>query len=206
MQKANTKSCRRRSMFLFFETIKIKNSKIYNLKYHNHRVNRTISEVFSKKSNLNLKEYIKLPKDETLYKCKLTYSTKIENITLEPYKMKRFKNFICIESDIQYPYKSVNREEFEKLTELNKEYDEIIIIKDNLLTDTTIANIALYNGLKWFTPKTPLLEGTLRASLIEQKLLKTKDLDKKALKSCVKIAIMNAIIGFYELKDIKIRY
>ncbi len=193
-------------MSLFFETIKVKNSKIFNLKYHNNRLNNTIMQTFSKKTDFDLKDFINPPDDETLYRCKVIYDTNIKEVSFAPYKMRKFKSFICIKSDISYSLKSTDRNEFEELTKLNKEYDDIIIIKDDLITDTTIANIAIYDGLRWFTPKTPLLAGTLRASLIDKNLLKTKDFGKKELKSCVKIAIMNAMIGFYELKDIKIRY
>ncbi len=193
-------------MSLFFETVKVKDSKIFNIKFHNKRMNETIMKAFSKKANFDLKDFISPPKDRTLYRCKVIYNTKIVKIDFYPYKTRNFKNLICVDSKIDYSLKSTNRKEFEKLLNSNKNFDDIIIIKDNLVTDTSIANIAIYDGLKWFTPKTPLLKGTLRASLIEKNLLEIKDFGKNELKSSVKIAIMNAMIGFYELKDIKIRY
>ncbi len=193
-------------MSLFFETIKIENSKIYNLKQHNSRLNKTIKSVFGKKTDFDLKNFITHPQNNTIYRCKVIYDTKIKNISFHPYAIKKFQNFICVKSDISYPFKSIDRSKIENLLRLNSKFDDIIIIKENLITDTSIANIAIYDGLNWFTPKHPLLKGTLRASLIEQNSLKTKDFGVKELKSSVKIAIMNAMIGFYELKDIKITY
>ena len=40
-----------------------------------------------------------------------------------------------------------------------REQDEILITRNGLLTDTSIANIALFNGKEWHTPKHPLLKG-----------------------------------------------
>ena len=36
-----------------------------------------------------------------------------------------------------------------------REQDEILITRNGLLTDTSIANIALFNGKEWHTPKHP---------------------------------------------------
>ncbi len=39
--------------------------------------------------------------------------------------------------------------------------DEVIVEKDGYLTDTTIANIAFFDGKRWITPKIHYLEGLL---------------------------------------------
>ena len=52
-------------------------------------------------------------------------------------------------------------------------------MKQGLLTDTSIANIALSDGTHWYTPAHPLLKGTKRAALLEEGILQEKISDRK---------------------------
>ena len=70
---------------------------------------------------------------------------------------------LIIDNQINYNSKKLNRINIDTLYAKKALNDEIIIIKNGLVTDTSIANIAiLYEG-KWLTPKTPLLYGTTRS-------------------------------------------
>ena len=80
------------------------------------------------------------------------------------------------------------------------------IIKDELITDTSIANIALYIENQWFTPKKPLLKGTTRARLIYEEFLTEKDLTVEDLKKSTKFAVMNAMVDFKILNDIEFKF
>jgi 4-amino-4-deoxychorismate lyase len=195
-------------MSLFFETIKIENATVQNSYYHNKRLNRTIKENFSLCPNYDIRDYIALEPfhERGIFRCKLLYDTEIREITITPYKRRKYNSFYCIASDMTYRYKSTDRSAIETLFAQKGSCDDIIILKDGLLTDTSIANIALFDGLHWYTPRTPLLEGTLRASLLAEKKIKTKDLDRKSLQKCTKFAIMNAMTGFYQLKDITFKF
>ncbi len=189
-------------MSLFFESIKIQNGVICNLKYHNIRLNKTLHDIYKIKSNLNLEEFIK-PPSCGLFKCKVIYGEQIKEISFTPYHVRKIDSFKLIHSDIMYNYKSTNRLELDYLFEQRDGNDDIIIVKNGLLSDTSIANIALYNGIKWFTPKTPLLKGTMRAKLIEDKIIFEKDLKIKDLEKSTKFAIINAMISFKEIRYAK---
>ncbi len=191
-------------MSLFFETIKVKNGDIFNLKYHNLRLNKTILNIFKVKANFDLKNFIKVPDDNKMYRCKVIYSDKIESITFEPYKPRVFNSFKMIKHCISYPYKSVNREEINTLYKQRDGCDDIILVRDGLIQDTSIANIVIYDGLKWYTPKTPLLFGTQRAKLLEDEIIVEKDIQIKYLKNTVSFAIINSLLGFQEIKDVKL--
>ena len=79
--------------------------------------------------------------------------------------------------------------------------DEVIIVKNGIVTDTTIANIAIFYENLWITSTNCLLNGTTKARLIEEKKLIQKDITLEMLKKSTKIALMNAMIGFDEIED-----
>ena len=175
-----------------FETIKIKDGQIFNLEWHNKRFNKSQKEFFSNPSTTDLKAFITPPK-KGLFRCKIIYDKKIQSVEYFPYQAKTIQGFKVIPSQIEYGYKYNDRSEFQSL--LNG-YDEIIIEKDGLLTDTTIANIAFYDGEQWLTPKTPLLKGTTRARLLNEGFLKLEKIKKENIKNYTHFALMNAMIGF----------
>ena len=181
---------------MYFETIKCEDFEVYNLDYHHKRVARTIGK------NLNLQEYIN-PQTNELLRCKLVYDdNEILNVEYFTYKKREFKNFkIIFDDNIDYSKKYLNRDTLDKLYEKREDCDDIIIIKDEIVTDTSIANIAILYDDIWITSKNCLLEGTTRARLIEDKKIIEKDISLDMLYKAKKIAIFNAMLDFIELND-----
>lgn len=175
----------------YFETIKCKDYEIFNLDYHNKRVANTIG------LNLNLQEYI-YPISEELLRCKVIYDKNgILDITYFPYKKREIKSFKIVNCDeINYPKKYLNRKELDNLFNKKEDCDEVIIIKEGIVTDTSIANIAIFYEGEWITSKQCLLKGTVRNRLLEEKKLIEKEINLSMLQSTSKIALMNAMIDF----------
>jgi 4-amino-4-deoxychorismate lyase len=189
----------------FFETIKISNNKIHNIKYHNDRFNKTRLDIFNIQTKINLQDYIKIPQTKNIIKCRILYKENIHSITYTKYIQKKISSFLIVENnDIQYHYKSNHRQNINNLTQSNN-LDEILIIKNNLLTDTSISNIAIFLNNKWITPKQPLLKGTMRNKLLYDRLLEIADINKTMLLNATKIALMNAMVGFYIIDSFKIK-
>jgi len=180
----------------YFETIKCNDYEIYNLSYHNKRVSNTVF------LNLNLNEYI-YPPNAKLLKCKVIYNEEgIKNVLFDEYKKREIKSFkILYDDKINYSKKSSNRDELNGLFAQKENADEIIIIKNKLVTDTSIANIAVFDGTVWLTPKIPLLKGTTRARLIEEKELIEADISVEMLLKAKKVALLNAMIGMDVLEN-----
>jgi len=189
----------------FFETLKVKQKEIQNLEFHNQRLNFTIKKIYDIDANINLKDHV-IQKDINLQRCKVIYSKEIEKIEFMPLKKRFFKSFKFLESDVEYPYKNTNRDKLNYLFDKRDKCDDIIIVKDGLITDSTIANIAIYDGLKWYTPKKPLLHGTQRAKLLKDKSIIEKDIKLKDMKNIVDFAIMNSLIGFYKIQNVRFEY
>lgn len=181
---------------IFFETIKCFDNEVFNLEYHDKRVSKTIAK------NLNLQDYI-YPISDELLRCKVVYDESgIIEVNYFPYKKREINSFkLIFDDNIDYSKKYLNRDELDKLYLQKNDCDEIIIIKNGLVTDTSIANIAIFDGVNWFTPKTPLLSGTTRQRLLETKQIIEKDIDIVMLKKAKKIALMNAMIDFDILED-----
>lgn len=183
-----------------FETIRIEAGQIQNIKWHNQRCNRTRRELFGEKRAIELQHWI-TPPPEGLYRCRITYHKQITKIEYIPYQPKIIKSFKIVPSTIDYRYKYSERTQLDHLKNQYPEVDEIIIEKDGLITDTTIANLAFYDGEQWVTPENPLLPGTMRAKLLNEKFLIPKPITSEALKQFSHVALMNAMIGFQIQKN-----
>ncbi len=187
------------------ETIRIKDGKVYNIEYHNRRVDRSRFELFGIDSKIDLRDYIAPPRDNGIFRCRVIYNrSDIVSVEYIPYKKREFKSFIIIDSNIEYKYKYANRDKLNRLKEQYSKYSDIIIKKSGFLTDTSIANIAFFDGSSWVTPKNPLLRGTIRERLIEKNILIKKDIKSEDLKHFSYFALMNAMIGFQITKNITI--
>jgi len=74
------------------------------------------------------------------------------------------------------------------------------MIRNDLLTDTSYSNIALFDGENWITPKSPLLFGVNRAQLVAENKLIQKDIKVSELFNFQRISLFNAMIEFGEME------
>jgi len=182
----------------FIETLLI-SDKIENLELHNIRMNKTRKDFFNLPP-LDLKDYVQIIPNK---RVRVTYSKEIENIQYFEINKREFKTFkIVYCDDIDYSYKYADRKHLNALKPAK--VDEIFIIKNNLITDSTISNLAFFDGKEWLTPKTPLLKGTKREELISKNLLTPTDISPNELKNFSKIALINAVLGFFIIEDFDI--
>lgn len=188
-------------MCRFIETIRIEEGRIYNLLYHNQRLNQTRKAVFGIHTELNLSGIIDSEKCRERTKCRVEYGEEICKVEYFPYNIRPVHSLrlICCD-DIDYHYKSTNREQLDDLFAKRGAYDDILIVKNGLVTDTSICNIAFWNGARWVTPAQPLLPGTKRASLLSAGMLVTKDIAIDTLGEYLSYRLFNAMIDFGELE------
>ena len=183
------------------ETIKIINGNYQNLEFHQWRVNWSRAKL-----NLNDKLTITLPKppQKGIFKARMLYLEKVDEVQIFPYqkpKIETLKLVYC--DDIDYSLKYENRRQ---LTNLKKRYsngqDDILIIKKGLITDTSIANVVFFDGIRWITPKQPLLKGTTRERLLKTGQIFEKDIFVEEISKFKRVGITNALLGFYEIENI----
>jgi len=188
---------------LLLETIKIEDGTVNNLSYHQARFNTSRKELFNIRDEIDLASLIQAPKTG-LYRCRIVYDKKVHTVEYIPYAPKEIKKLKIVTSNIEYKYKYANRKELDALLAREHGFDEIIIEKEGYLTDTTIANIAFYDGDRWLTPSQALLPGTMRAKLLDERFLHPKEIKKEDLKNYSQIALMNSMIGFKILNNFTI--
>ena len=180
----------------FLETIKIVDGQIFNLEYHQKRYESVLAALGAKEVQ-NLKEFIN-PPEWGLYRCRLLYDIHSVEVTFHEYKKREISTLkVIFENEIEYVHKSTARQKIDTLFEQREECDDILIIKELYVTDTSIANIAFQTSEgEWITPKNPLLKGTTRARLLDEGKLTERDIKVHELRSFSKVALLNAMIDF----------
>ena len=185
----------------FIESIRIENGVIYNLPYHNERLNRTRNVFWKDCAPINLIDYIRMPHEKGIVKCRIVYEKEIKEIVYAPYSMREIDTLRIVYSDgINYTYKSTDREELNRLYVGRGDADDVLIVRNELITDTSIANVAFYDGCEWYTPQTPLLKGTQRAFLLDRQIIKEKEITLKQLFTYSRITLFNAMIEFGQIE------
>jgi len=195
-------------MFLLLETIRLDHGEPSLLHLHQERVNRSLKELFGITEVLNLKDCILPPEEFTkgIVKCRIWYGKCVEQIDYSMYKMKRVQSLQMVESDtITYNYKFADRRQLENLYALRGDCDDVLIIKNGLVTDTTYANVAFYDGSCWITPEEPLLEGVRRRFYLERGMISTARITAGDLKFFSELRLMNAMISLEESPSIPVQ-
>jgi len=184
---------------VFLETIRAVEGEVFNLPYHQNRYESVLKK-FNIKNPKNLIDYIEPPKNGT-YRCRLLYDISKNphtvEVTYHEYKKRDINSLkIVYDDDIEYSLKYADRGDLDALYEQRGVCDDILIVKNSLVTDTTIANIAFYDSDRWITPKNPLLKGTTRERFIREKMIFEEDIYVEDIKRFSKVALMNAMIDF----------
>ncbi len=191
-------------MGLLLETVCIRSGQAQHLAYHQARMERSTQACFGRPAPAILSQLLTPPPHTETLRCRILYGETIEKIEYLPYTPRPIQRLKLVETTLEYPFKYVNRDAIEHLKATHPDADDIIMVKEGLLTDTTIANIAFFKEGRWYTPHQPLLEGTTRARLIDEGVLIPAPITKADLPSYSHVALMNAMIGFERLNSVTI--
>lgn len=187
-------------MCRFIETMRVDNGEICHWAYHRARLQRTRNEVWGLTDEWNWEEVLPINLPYTRHKLRLVYSREgVEEISCEPYTPRRITSLRLVEGGtIDYRYKMEDRSVLQQLYAMKEHCDEVWIVRNNMLTDTSIANVALFDGKEWLTPASPLLPGTMRARLLDEGLIKEAAISRDHLPLFKKIRLMNAMLDWGE--------
>ncbi len=189
-------------MCRLFESIKIKDGKALHVDLHQNRMDRSVKEVFGIKNKIKISEILgdKKISSEGLFKCRLSYAKEIFDFQIIPYQRRKINSLKLVQCDeIEYNYKYSNRDKLNELLVENKDADEIIIVKNEFITDSSYSNLVFWNGEYWHTPSTPLLKGTQREYLITINKIKPTEIRINDLINYQKVGLINAMMDFEDM-------
>ena len=193
-------------MSRFIETILAENGVVSPLEYHQERVDRTLHD-WKAGCRLDLRDAIDsvvIPPYGTM-KIRVEYGLNgLECIQASEYRRKRIESVALVHiGDHDYRYKYADREWIHSLLE-SSGCDEIVMVKDGLLTDASIANLAFFDGRRWLTPDTPLLGGTRRRSLLDSGIILEARIRPADLTGFSKLKLVNAMIPWDQSPELPI--
>lgn len=188
-------------MCRYIETIRIEKGRLRNIAYHDRRMNEVLREVWGVDRSVSLETYIDASPYEERTRCRVTYGRDVESVEFFPYQIRPVHSLQLVRGgQIEYRRKRADRSELNALFACRGEADDVLIVRGGLLTDTSIANIALGDGTGWYTPASPLLEGTQRACLLDAGMIRPLDIHADDLFRFQKIRLFNAMIDFGEIE------
>jgi 4-amino-4-deoxychorismate lyase len=134
------------------------------------------------------------------------YAKDFENVEFSVYHLPKIQSLkLVVNDEIDYHHKFADRSEIQKLFEKRGLADDILIIKNGLITDSSYTNILFFDGEYWLTPKQPLLMGVQRAVLIHAKKIIPTEIRPADLVHFTKARLINAMIRFEDELDLSIR-
>lgn len=188
-------------MHRFIETIRIEKERLENIEAHQQRLDQTRLAFFPNSKPIDLKQYLSAEGHINRTRCRVEYDTEIRSVSYTPYLMRSIKSLRCVEAgELNYRFKKADRRAINTLFDLRGMADDILMVCHNRLTDTSICNIALWDGAKWQTPAEPLLAGTMRKRLLQDGVIRTATIHADELSRYQAIRLFNAMIDFGEIE------
>lgn len=188
------------------ETIRVENGRTQSLEYHQKRVNHSCQQ--NDMASFNIASYLDniiLPASG-LWKLSIIYSNDQIDHQIIPYRRRKIQSLKLVDGgQIDYKYKWADRNALNQLFAQRGSADDIIIVKNGLITDTSYSNLVFTHGNgEWHTPKTPLLKGTQRANLLDKGLILEIDISPEMLDNYKDVMLINALNALGEMPTISV--
>jgi 4-amino-4-deoxychorismate lyase len=180
-------------MCQLFETICIENGVVQNLGYHQQRVNQLASHTL-----IDYISRLDLPRVGT-HRLRIDYTpTHIIQHTITPYVPQVITSLrlVIVDNNFQYAHKWADRSPLDRALAQKSDADEILIVRNGLITDTSFSNVLFLDGTQWVTPAEPLLAGTCRARLVHQQRIQSKTIQVEDLTHFSHFMLINAMRDF----------
>ncbi len=156
-------------MSLLFETICVQHGVPQHLAWHEQRMTIARKELWNKQTPVGLGEFLVVPQAFSIgfVKCNIQYGPEIMEVRFAKYDKRIIRSLKLVEgSGIDYHLKYSDRSALDSLYGLRENCDDIIIVINGFLTDSSMSNLIFSDGLHWFTPANPLLKGTRRSRMV----------------------------------------
>ena len=161
-------------MSRYLETFLVAHRRLVRESEHRLRLARTLrcapdSPAVSRLLALASREALGAP-DVPRLRGRLVYDLHGEaDFSLLPYAPRRIESLRLVHDDhIDYALKRTDRSALDACFARRGGADDVLIVRRGLLTDTTVANLALFDPhtARWYTPARPLLAGAVAFYLV----------------------------------------
>ena len=156
-------------MSLLFETILIQNGVPQHLAWHEQRMMLARKELWNNRTPVELGKLLFVPPEFSsgFVKCNIHYGPDIEQVRFSKYDKRLVRSLKLVDcSGIDYHLKYTDRSALDSLFALRENCDDIIIVINGFLTDSSMSNLIFSDGKQWVTPANPLLKGTRRNRMV----------------------------------------
>ena len=185
-------------MYQLLESIYLKDGEFRNLLYHEARMKASVHALYGKHFAVNLDSiFSQQPVPESgMFKTRVVYATSILNIEFVPYVVRNVESIKLVhDNQISYEHKFVDRANLSAFYSLRETADDVLIVKNGLITDTSYGNIIFKKFGNWYTPQSYLLKGTMRQSLLDLGLISEAHIDANNYEQFESCKIINAMLG-----------
>jgi 4-amino-4-deoxychorismate lyase len=190
-----------------FTSIKVVDGKMQLQDWHLRRINEIFykhghpKNLHSSLEDALMEVHYELPRGVNKLRLWLT-ADRVEYTDCTPYALKKINRVVCVDADdVDYSFKHQNRDAINALKQQYAPNDdeEILMVQNGFVTDTSYSNVCFWDGTKWITPKTHLLNGIKRQYLLAAKQIVEKEITVKDIYSYEKMALINAMIELEEV-------
>jgi 4-amino-4-deoxychorismate lyase len=184
-------------MCLLLETIKINNGFAENIFWHNKRFNAARRQLFNIDKSTELENLIVVPDEYStgLVKCRIGYEKEIEFIQFEHYIFREVRSLkIVTDPSIQYDYKYSDRTRINELFARREDKDDILIVKNDLVCESSYSNVVFSDGTDYYTPASSLLKGTKRSKYLAEGRIAEREITVNDISMFQEVHLINAFL------------
>lgn len=185
----------------FLETLCIVDGIPLNLEWHQKRMDSTLryfhEDISESEDLINLQSLFSVMDvpHEGVWRCRVIYSIHSVSVEFIPDGNSTFRTLKLVEvpSDYDYRYKYADRQFLEKVFAQRGEADDVLMVRQGWIADTTKGNIAFRSGLRWYTPSLPFLAGTTWKRLLSSGVLIPRPIHISDLDRFEAFKVVNAL-------------
>lgn len=189
------------------ESIFLKDGQFRHLDLHQKRIDYSRKQALNLENNLNLESF--LSQHETpqqgVFKCRILYGVHFADPEFIAYTHKPINSLKIIEANaLNYSLKFSNRAAINEIYSKREDCDDVLLVKQDLITDSSYCNIAFSADGQWFTPDKPLLKGVQRQFLLNQRIIREQEIRISDLAIFSSFKLFNAMIDWQMAAEIPV--
>ena len=187
-------------MYPLFETLCIDNGCIRNAEWHCRRFETSYGSLYRHCPTYSLLDntHISSEYNTGIFRLRISYNESSTKTEIEPYITKNITRLKvwAVAPSFDYSLKYTDRSVINNLFSQRGCCDDVLIIKNGMVTDTSVCNIVFFDGQKWITPSTPLLCGTARARLLADGTIEERPVAESDIHKFEAFRLINALRHF----------